>query len=66
MPPKSVSRAIMIGPPTNSAAMNCQPSKTRSTIPSSMTRFVEAIMKAMAVMKSAPLAKRDLDMAEAA
>ena len=56
----------MIGPPTNSAAMNCHPSRTSRTIPSSITRLVEAIMKAMAVTKSAPLAKSDFDMAEAA
>ena len=56
----------MMGPPTNSAAMNCQPSRTSRTMPSSMTRLVEAIMKAMAVMKSAPFAKSDFDMAEAA
>ncbi len=56
----------MMGPPTNSAAMNCQPSNTSITMPSSMTRFVDAIMNTMAATKSAPLAKSDFDMADAA
>ncbi len=56
----------MIGPPTNSAAMNCQPNRIYMTMPSSTTRFVEAIMNTIAEVKSAPLANRDLDMAEAA
>ena len=56
----------MIGPPTNSAAMNCHPIRTSSTRPSSTTRLVEATMKTMAVTKSAPLATRDRAIAEAA
>ncbi len=56
----------MIDPPTNSAAMNCQPIKTTSTIPSSMTRFVEANMKTIDETKSAPLRKSDFAIAEAA
>ena len=45
---------IMIGPPVNSARVNCQPSSTAMMMPSSMTRLVEAISKAMAAVKSAP------------
>ncbi len=56
----------MMTPPTNSLTANCQPIRTTSTIPSSMTRLVEANMKAIAATKSAPLAKRDLAMADAA
>ena len=56
----------MIGPPTNSAAMNCHPIRTNRTRPSSRTRLVEANMNTMAVMKSAPFAKSDFDIAEAA
>ena len=59
-------RTIMIAPPTNSAAANCQPISTMSTMPSSRTRLVEANMKTIEATKSAPLTKRDLDMAEAA
>ena len=44
----------MMGPPTNSAAVNCQPSRMASTMPISMTRLVEANMNTMAEMKSAP------------
>ncbi len=56
----------MIGPPTNSAAVNCHPISTASTMPSSITRLVEANMKTMADMKSAPFWKRDLAIAAAA
>ena len=56
----------MMIPPTNSLTANCQPISTMRTIPNSMTRFVEANMKTMAAMKSAPFAKSDLAMAEAA
>ena len=48
----------MIGPPTNSAAVKCQPSKNAMMIPSSITRLVEAISKTMTAVKSAPLRKR--------
>ena len=47
-------KMIMIGPPTNSAKVNCHPSMTAKMIPSSITRFVEAISNAMAATKSAP------------
>ena len=56
----------MIGPPTNSAAVNCHPISTASTIPSSITRLVEANMNTMAETKSAPFWNSDLAMAEAA
>ena len=45
----------MMAPPTNSLAANCQPMSTTSTMPSSMTRLVEANMKTVAATKSAPL-----------
>ena len=38
----------MMMPPTNSLTANCQPISTTSTIPSSMTRLVDANMKTMA------------------
>ena len=56
----------MIGPPMNSAAANCQPIKMTSTMPSSITRLVEANMNTMAEMKSAPFWNNDLAMAVAA
>ena len=56
----------MMGPPRNSAAANCHPIKMTSTMPSSITRLVEANMNTRAEMKSAPLANRDLAMAVAA
>ena len=40
----------MMMPPTNSLTANCQPISTISTIPSSMTRLVDANMKTMAAM----------------
>ena len=45
----------MIGPPTNSAAVNCQPSNNARITPSSTTRLVEAISKTIAAVKFAPL-----------
>ena len=48
----------MIGPPTNSAAVNCHPMRTARITPSSTTRLVEAISKTMAAVKLAPLRKR--------
>jgi hypothetical protein len=45
---------IMIGPPTNSAAVNCQPSSRAMMMPSSITRLVEAISNTMAAVKFAP------------
>ena len=56
----------MMMPPTNSLTANCQPMSTTSTMPSSMTRLVEANMKTMAATKSAPFTKSDLAMADAA
>ena len=56
----------MIGPPTNSAAANCQLSRITRTMPSSRTRLVEANMNTMAVRKSAPFWNSDLAMAVAA
>ena len=56
----------MIGPPTNSAAANCQPMRMINTTPSSITRFVEANMKTIAVRKSAPFWNSDLAIADAA
>ena len=51
----AVSSAIIIKPPTNSAASNCQPISTAMVMPSSKTRLVEANWKAIAAIKSAPL-----------
>ena len=56
----------MIAPPMNSAAANCQPISSHSTMPSSSTRFVEANMNACAAVKSAPRANSVLASAEAA
>ncbi len=58
--------AIMIGPPTNSASVNCHPSSTASRIPSSMTRLVEANSKAIAAVKFAPRRKIERASATAA
>ena len=59
-------KTIMMGPPTNSAAVNCHPSKRAMMIPSSMTRFVEAISKTMTAVKLAPFRNRLRAMATAA
>jgi hypothetical protein len=40
----------MMIPPTNSLTANCHPMSTTSTIPNSMTKFVDANMKTMAAM----------------
>ncbi len=56
----------MIGPPMNSAAANCQPIRMTRMIPSSITRFVEAISKVIAAVKFAPLLNSDLASATAA
>jgi hypothetical protein len=64
--PVTASSTIMIGPPTNSAVANRQPSSTMSTTPSSMTRFVEANMKIIDVVKSAPFWDSDFAIAVAA
>src|SRR5207248_8231140 len=41
--------------PTNSPRVNCQPSTSAITIPSSTTRFVDASSNTIAAVKSAPL-----------
>jgi len=51
----TASTMIMIGPPMNSAAVNCQPINRARITPSSTTRLVEPISKAMAAVKFAPL-----------
>ena len=58
--------AIRMSPPTNSASVNCQPSRTQSTSPSSQTRFVEANWKANAERIEAPFWNSDLAIAIAA
>ena len=52
---RSHKRRIITVPPTNSATANCQPIKIQITIPSSITKFVEAKAKIIDVVKSAPL-----------
>ena len=44
----------MMGPPTNSARVNCQPMSRARMTPSSTTKLVEAISKVMAAEKLAP------------
>ena len=56
----------MMAPPANSARVNCQPMSSHSTMPSSATRLVEANMKTMAAVKSAPRWNSDLARALAA
>src|SRR2546430_5955032 len=56
----------MIGPPTNSAAVNCHPISRASRIPNSTTRLVEAISKTIAAVKLAPLRNNDRASATAA
>ena len=56
----------MIGPPTNSARVNCHEISRARMIPSSMTRFVLAISKTMAAVKLAPLRSSDRASATAA
>lgn len=56
----------MTGPPVNSAAVNCQPINRARITPNSTTRFVEAISKAMAAVKSAPLRNSERASATAA
>ena len=51
----TASTTIMIGPPTNSAAVNCQPISSARMMPSSTTRLVEPISNAIAAVKLAPL-----------
>ena len=56
-------RTIIRRPPNNSLAVNCWPISTASTIPSTITRLVEANMKTIAVTKLAPSENRDLAIA---
>ena len=56
----------MIGPPTNSAAANCHPIRITRMTPSSITRLVEAISKAIAALKFAPLRNSERASATAA
>ncbi len=62
----TASATIMIGPPTNSARVNCQPISSARITPSSITRLVDAISKAIAAVKLAPLRKSDRASATAA
>ena len=62
----TASSTIMIAPPTNSASANCHPISSHNTMPSSTTRLVEANMKTIDVVKSAPRANSDLLNAAAA
>src|SRR5580658_7531278 len=50
---------IMIGPPVNSAKVNCQPMSRARITPSSITRLVEAISNAIAAVKLAPFRNKD-------
>ena len=45
----------LIGAPTNSASVNCQPNRISMIMLSSATRLVDANWNAMAAVKSAPL-----------
>ena len=58
--------AIITGPPTYSATVNCQPIRTARMIPSSSTRLVEANWNAIALVKSAPLRNSERASATAA
>src|SRR5499425_2630511 len=57
---------IMMGPPTNSPRVNCHDSSSAKMMPSSMTRLVLAISKAIAAVKLAPRRNRDRASATAA
>ena len=56
----------MMGAPTNSASANCQPIRMAMMMANSATKFVEAISKAIAAVKLAPLRMSDLVIATAA
>ena len=62
----SASKMIMIGPPMNSARVNCQPISRARMMPSSTTRLVEAISNAIAAVKLAPWRNSDRARATAA
>ena len=57
---------IMIGPAMNSARVNCQPIASARMMPSSITRFVDAISNTIAEVKLAPLRNSDRASATAA
>src|SRR5215831_18039715 len=57
---------IMMGPPTNSPRVNCHDSSRAKMMPSSITRLVLAISKAIAAVKLAPRRNRDRASATAA
>src|SRR5689334_17211843 len=63
---RMASTMIISGPPTNSAAVNCQPISRARMMPNSTTRLVEPISNAMAAVKLAPLRNRDRARATAA
>ena len=56
----------MIGPPMNSARVNCHEISRARMMPSSITRLVLATSKTMAPMKLAPLRNSDRARATAA
>jgi len=62
----NATNTIISGPPTNSASVNCHPKRSAMMIPSSTTRFVEAISNAIAAEKLAPFRKSDRASATAA
>src|SRR6266403_805961 len=62
----SAMRTTINGPPTNSAAANCQPISTMMMMVSSATKFVEASSNAIAAVKLAPLRKIERASATAA
>ena len=62
----TASTTIMIGPPTNSASVNCQPNSSHRITPSSSTRFVEPNWNAIAAVKFAPLRNSERASATAA
>lgn len=47
----TASKMIMAGPPTNSAAVNCQPIRMAQMMPGSITSLAEAIWNSMAAVK---------------
>src|SRR6516165_6174365 len=63
---RTASTTIISGPPTNSAAVNCQPISRARMMPNSTTRLVEPISKAIAAVKLAPLRNKDRAKATAA
>src|ERR1700722_5674230 len=62
----SVMTTIRTRPPTNSARVNCQPSRTQMTMPNSTTRLVDANWKSRADAAEEPFWKRLLAIAIAA